>query len=89
LDAPSNIQATYRNPPLAHGMLRRAPHRALIDAIGEANGADGKTCKRLRKERFRPAIARWITSPGRVNARMVVEVAAMPDENSVQLAVRS
>ena len=30
-----------------------------------------------------------MTSPGRTKARIVVAIAAMPDENSAQLSVRS
>ena len=82
----------YLHPAFAHGVLRRQPNSGFVDAVRKAHRADGKTRKRLCKQGFRPAIERLecrMTSPGRTNVRIVVAIAAMPDENSAHFSVRS
>jgi hypothetical protein len=45
-------------PTSAHRALGRQSDGCFVDAVGEAHAANGETCERLRKQRFRAAIER-------------------------------
>ncbi|MGY3290460.1 hypothetical protein ACVWWP_003527 [Bradyrhizobium sp. LM3.6] len=48
----------HRDPALAHGLFRGLADHSFVNTIGEADGADRQTRKRIRQQGFRPAIER-------------------------------